>query len=84
MNLNPDQLASPAVLLGVLVSLIIFGGLIPRWLFSQMINLKDETIERQAKTIERQADQIDRLIGSTETSVRVAEAVGQVAIEEVD
>ncbi|WP_342659435.1 hypothetical protein Rruber_02665 [Rhodococcus ruber] len=81
-GLTPEHLSSPAVLLGVVVVLIVFGGLVPRWLHRSMLRIKDEAIADLKEINAEQARQIHRLIGGTEVSVRVSEALQERMLNE--
>ena len=94
-GLTPDQVADPAIALGFVVLLIVFGVLIPRWTHNrmfatherahrQLVEFKDGVIADQRKVISDQARQIDRLIGGVGTSIAVAEAVQEAAAKDPD
>lgn len=83
-GLTPAHLTNPAVLLGLLVVLIIFGGLVPRWLYRSMMQIKDQIIADQRSMIGEQSRQITRLIGGAEVAVRVSEALQDNVAPDVD
>jgi len=83
-GLTPAHLTNPAVLLGLLVVLIIFGGLVPRWLYRSMMQIKDQIIADQKAMLGEQSRQITRLIGGTEVAVRVSEALQDNVVRDVD
>lgn len=70
-----QQLTNPAAILGLLIVLIIFGGLVPRWLYSSVIRIKDDVIRDLRERNREQARQIDRLISGTSVGVHVAESI---------
>lgn len=77
---QPEDLANPWVLVGMLFLLTIFGGLVPRWLYKSVISMKDAQIARQDQTIQEQARQINRLIGGAETTVHIAGEIQRVVV----
>lgn len=79
---QPEDLANPWVLVGMLFLLTICGGLVPRWLYKSVIAMKDAQIARQDEMIARKDAQIDRLIGAAEATVHIAgEIQGQLTPE---
>ncbi|MBM4707945.1 hypothetical protein GS982_01235 [Rhodococcus hoagii] len=72
-GLEAADLANQSTMLGLVILLIIIGGLVPRWVHSQMMKLKDDTIENLREQNGLQARQIDQLIETSELAIRVAE-----------
>lgn len=81
---QPEDLANPWVLVGMLFLLTIFGGLVPRWLYKSVISMKDAQIARQDEMLKEKDRQINRLIGGAETTVHIAGEIQRVVVPSED
>lgn len=80
-GMTAEHLAQPSTILGLLIVLIILGGLVPRWLYSSVLKIKDDVIRDLRETNREQARHIDRLITGASAGVRVAESIHDTVLE---
>ncbi|AUM17368.1 hypothetical protein KI427_16615 [Rhodococcus ruber] len=80
-GITAQHLSQPTTILGLLIVLIIIGGLVPRWLYTSVLKIKDDVIRDLRETNREQARHIDRLITGTSTGVRVAESIHETVLE---
>lgn len=64
---------TPGALLGITILLVLFGGLVPRWIHIQRIKDKDELIDSLKKALDKRDDQFERLFSSSELTIKLLE-----------
>lgn len=78
-GLTAENLASPAVLLGVVFLLVMFGLLVPGRIHKQIVGQKDSEIMFLRERNEEQAEQITILTGSSETALHIGDEIRRLA-----
>ena len=72
---QPENLSSPAILLGLVVVAIVFGGLMPRWLHKQIVADKDKETDSWKAIAHKVIDQNAELLEQSKTSLHIGEEI---------
>lgn len=68
-------------LLSLAVLLVMFGGLIPRYLHRTIVSLMQQRIDKLEELLDKRDTQVDRLICGAETSAEALEKIQRAAAE---
>lgn len=80
-GLDAAALADARVILGIVMVLIVFGGLVPRWVHKLIVNEKDRELAVLRSLVKEQSEQIGLLVRGGDTTVHVLDELRRVAAE---
>lgn len=78
-GLTADQVGTPAVLLGVVFLLVMFGLLVPGRTHNRILRDKDGEIANLRALVKEQSEQITILSGSSETALHIGDEIRRLA-----
>ena len=72
----------PWGLVSVFVMLVLFGGLIPRWIHNQRVGDRDKEIDLLRKMLDKRDTQFDKLVRQGELIVKLLEDIKRAGAEQ--